>query len=152
MSRPTPVALEALPPAAFHTTTRVMFAHCDPAGIVFTPRFVDMVHGAIELFVPAALGLDYYEVIEQRRVGLGYAHVELDFFAPVFAGESLRFTVLVNGIGGGSVTYVVHGHREQTPVLRATLVMATTDLARHRAMPVPDWLRTPLALYQAACR
>ena len=152
MSRPAPVALEALPPAAFHTVTRVMFAHCDPAGIVFTPRFVEMVHGAIELFVPAALGVDYYAAIEQRRLGLGYAHVEVDFFAPAFAGQELRFTVLVERVGNGSVALVVHGHRGLTPILRASMVVATTDLDEHRAIPVPDWLRSPLAAYQRACR
>ena len=152
MTRPTPVALEALPRAAFQVETKVMFAHCDPAGIVFTPRFVDMAHGAIEEFVPGSLGLDYYDIISKARLGLGYAHVELDFFAPAFAGQTLRFTVLVERVGRGSVAFAVHAHHGDTPVLRAGMIVATTNLDEHRAVPVPDWLRTPLMDYQRSCR
>lgn len=151
MDRPTPLALAALPAAAFHTAMRVMVAHCDVAGIVFTPRFVEMAHAAIELFVPAALGVDYYTTMRERRIGPGYGHVAFDFFTPAFIGDELRFTVLVERIGQGSVTLHVHGHRGVTPVLRAEMVIVTTDLDRHRAVPLPDWLRAPLLSYQKAC-
>lgn len=151
MSRPSPFALAALPAAAFHTTMPVMVAHCDVAGIVFTPRFVEMAHAAIELFVPAALGIDYYTTMRERRIGPGYGHIAFDFFTPAFLGDALRFTVLVERIGHGSVTLHVHVHRGADPVLRAVMVIVTTDLDRHRAVPVPDWLREPLLAYQQAC-
>ena len=102
VTRREPAAASALPRAAWRTTILVRFAHCDPAGIVYYARFFDMMNGAIEDWFSQSLGLDYHAFIGPRRIGLGYAKADADFFAPATMGDRLTFAVLVDRIGGAS--------------------------------------------------
>ena len=142
----------ALPAAVFATPRLIRFSHCDPAGIVYTPRFVDLMNGAVEDFFPGALGLDYYRFIRDERVGLGYAKLDCDFFRPGLMGDQLVFSVVLDRIGGASATFIVHAHRREDEIVRGRLVMVTTSLDEHRAIALPDALRGALFAYQDRCR
>jgi len=150
--RPRPLSAADLPEGAFRIERLVRFSDCDPAGIVYTPRFVDMLSGVIEDFFPQALGLDYYGLLRDERIGLGYARVGVDFMRPGLMGDRLEFAVLVGRIGGASAAFTVHAFREGQEILRGTLVMVTTSLAKHRAIPLPAPLRAALVAYQDRCR
>lgn len=150
--RARPLAYSALPAGAFGAERLIRFSHCDPAGIVYTPRFVDLMNGVIEDFFPQALGLDYYGFIRDERIGLGYAKLDCDFFLPGLMGDQLVFTVLIGRIGGASATFLIHAHRGAEEVLRGRLVMVTTSLTEHRAIPLPAPLRNALIAYQDRCR
>ena len=41
----------------------VRFSHCDPAGIVYFPRFFDMAHAAMEDWFTYGLGHDHAELL-----------------------------------------------------------------------------------------
>ena len=43
-----------LPPFTF--LQKVQFKHCDPAGIVFYPRFIEMINDAVEAMFDEAIG------------------------------------------------------------------------------------------------
>lgn len=150
--RPTPVVAVDMPAGAFRFRRVVRFGDCDPAGIVYTPRFVDMLNEALEAFFPGALGLDYYGLIRDEKVGLGYARIGCDFLRPGLLGEALDFTVRVGRISRASCVFVLHAHREETEVMRGTLVMVTTSLVSHRAISLPPTLRAALVAYQDRCR
>ncbi len=142
----------ALPAGAFRRRQKVEFRHCDPAGIVFTPRFIEMLHGAVESLYPERLRIDYYALVRDRRLGLGYAHLEVDFLRTASLGDLLDFTVLVQRIGGASIRFAVLAHRGEAPILRSELVSVTTDLDRHKACPIPPDIRAALERYQEACQ
>jgi 4-hydroxybenzoyl-CoA thioesterase len=149
--RPTPVAASDLPPSAFRTERRIRFSDCDPAGIAYTPRIVDLMNGAIEDAFPGRLGQDYHAWIRDQRVGLGYARADCDFLRPFSMGDEIVITVLIAAIGGASATWRLHLHRGEDEVARGELVMVTTDLDRHRVIPVPPILREAFRAYQADC-
>jgi 4-hydroxybenzoyl-CoA thioesterase len=149
--RAKPLGLSELPASAFRTSGSVRFSDCDPAGIVYTPRFVDMMNGAIEDFFPGALGLDYHHILRDRRIGLGYASVACDFFAVASMGDPLTFTTLVEHVGGASSHLVVHIHRGETEICRGRFIMVTTSLADHRPFRF-EALRLALTAYQEICR
>ena len=69
-----PLTRAALPPAAFCASVPIRFGQCDPAGIVYTPHYFDICNGVAERFFCEDLGFDYYGLIRERRLGLGYAH------------------------------------------------------------------------------
>ena len=50
------------------TTRRIEWGECDPAGIVFYPRFFAMFDNATTLLFSAALGMTKYRVPEQIRL------------------------------------------------------------------------------------
>jgi acyl-CoA thioesterase FadM len=146
------VAPAALPPGAWRITVPVRFSHCDPAGIVYFPRYFDIINGVVEDWFPGALGFAHHSFIRDRRTGLGPARAEADFFKPGLLGDELVFTVLVEDIGNASLALAVHAHRGDEPVLTARLVIVTTSLERHRAVPIPDDLRAALERYRERCR
>jgi 4-hydroxybenzoyl-CoA thioesterase len=152
MARQEPLRASQLPARAWRTTVTVRFSHCDPAGIVYFPRFFDMINGAVEDWFPDALGFQHHHFIRDRRTGLGPAHAEADFYSPGFLGDELVFTVVVDRIGGASLSLSVHAHRGEEPVLLARLVIVTTSLERHRSIPIPNDLRAALERYQEQCR
>jgi 4-hydroxybenzoyl-CoA thioesterase len=147
-----PLAATMLPAGAWRTVVRVRFSHCDPAGIVYFPRYFDMINGVVEDWFPGALGFAHHHFIRDRRIGLGPAHVEADFMRPGFLGDELVFAVLVDRIGTASLALSVHGHRGDEPVLLVRLVMVTTSLERRCSIPIPEDLRAALRRYRERCR
>ena len=150
--RPVPLHPRYLSDDAWSTPRTVRFSDCDPAGIVYTPRFIDMVNGVIEDFFAGQLRIDYHALIRTDRVGLGYKSVDTDFFEPAFMGDRLSFTVLIEHIGRTSIIFSVHGIREIEEVMRCRLVMVTTSLNTHNAINIPADLRDALAAYRDRCR
>lgn len=149
--RAKPVPASSLPGRAFRTRAPVRFSHCDPAGIVYTPRFVDMMNGAIEDLFPGALDLDYHRIIGEERVGLGYASVTCDFFRTASMGDVLALTPLVEHVGGASCRLTVHIHRDEEEIARGRFVMVTTSLNTHRPLR-HEPVRSAFAAYQERCR
>jgi 4-hydroxybenzoyl-CoA thioesterase len=154
LSRPRlePIPFTALPQGAFQVPRRIRFSDCDPAGIAYTARLVDLMNGAIEDLFPVRLGLSYHAVIRERRVGLGYGRVDCDFFLPAQMGDAMVMSVLVDRVGSGSIAWRVHLHRGDDEVARGQLVTVTTSLDTHKAMPMPDWLREPIEAYRRDCQ
>ena len=58
---------------------RVGFGDCDPAGIVYFPRFFHFFHEAMETWFDEVLGLPYAEMIGGRGLGFPAVHTEADF-------------------------------------------------------------------------
>ncbi len=145
-------AAAPIPARAWRTPVKIRFSHCDPAGIVYFPRYFDIFNGVVEDWFPGALGLEYRAFIRDRRIGLGPAHAEADFFKPGLQGDELVFAVLVDRIGNASVTLRLPAMRREELILTARLVIVTTDLHEARAIPLPNDLRAALECYQERCR
>ena len=78
MARFESMTLSELPSGIWRTRLPVRFGSCDPAGIVYTPEYLNLFNGVIEDWYGDALGLPYHELVGTRRTGLGYAHVSAD--------------------------------------------------------------------------
>jgi 4-hydroxybenzoyl-CoA thioesterase len=150
-SRLEPLPADRLPSRAFRATRSIRFSDCDPAGIAYTPRIVDLMNGAIEDAFPGRLGLDYHQLIRDDRLGLGYARVDCDFFRPLAMGDEVVATVLIAAVGGASATWRLHLHLGEQEAARGELVMVTTSLTSHRAVRLPDAVRAAFVRYQADC-
>lgn len=127
----------------WHVDRKIRFSHCDPAGIVFMPRFFELLNGVCEDWF-AAIGHDYKSLIMTRRLGVGYAHASANFRHPVFMGDVLRFTLEIERLGTKSFTLALAAQQQATEILTATLVVVTTDLDTRRSVPIPADLRTAI--------
>jgi 4-hydroxybenzoyl-CoA thioesterase/acyl-CoA thioester hydrolase len=130
----------------------VRFGSCDPAGIVYTPEYLNLFNGVIEDWYGEALGISYHELVGKRRTGLGYAHVSADFATPSSMGDILDVTVIVRGVGRTSLTLTVHAFKGDIERVRSTFVTVTTSLVDHKAIALPDDLRSALNTYQSRCQ
>ncbi len=146
---------------------QVRFGDCDPAGIVYFPRFFDFFHQAMETWF-SAIGFRYDEVILDRKIGFPAVHTEADFRAPSRFGEAIDVELRVRALGRSSVRfgYTVYGPERVTgedgedgqaaqPRLTGATVCVVMDLdpqsPRHRqAMPVPDDLRAAIEAFGVA--
>jgi 4-hydroxybenzoyl-CoA thioesterase len=126
---------------------RIEFNHCDPAGIVFFPRYFEMLNSQVENFFRDALGHPFERIIMAERHSVPTVHFEIDFRQPSRLGELVRFDLWVARLGRSSVDF---RHRAGAPGpdrLSATqrLVWVGPD---GRALPWPDVLRARLAAHQ----
>ena len=123
----------------------IHFSDCDPAGIVFYPQYFVMLNAHIEDWFTEGLGIDYYALVAERRIGLPTVRLEVDFVAVSKMGDRVAIELEVERIGGASLTLRRHitgiaGDRRMT--MRQVLV--TTSLETHRAMELPADLRAAL--------
>ena len=88
----------------FITTRRVRFADCDAAGIVFFPRYFEMLNGVVEDWFAGPLGLSFRELHLNRGASVPTAAVEARFVAPSRLEDELDFALSVTRLGGASCT------------------------------------------------
>ena len=130
---------------SFRQERVIHFSDCDPAGIVFYPQYFVMLNAHIEDWITDGLGVDYYELVAGRRIGLPTVRLEVDFVAVSRMGDRVALDLEVERIGGASLTLRrtisgIGGDRRMT--MRQVLV--TTSLETHRAIELPDDLRAAL--------
>lgn len=152
MPRFTLMRTSDLPPGSWRSLLAIRFGHCDPAGIVYTPQYFHLFNTVLEDWYGQALGISYYELIGSRRTGLGYAHASADFATPARMGDTLEVAVVIEAVGRSSVSLRLHAFRDEIECARATFVTVVTSLIDHRAMLVPDDLRSAFEAYQERCR
>ncbi len=95
----------AAAPGVFIHPVRIGWGHCDPAGIVYFPRFFEMFHDTMERWFSDAIGMPYADVIVGRKVGFPSVHTEADFKAPSEFGDELAIELRVGGLGHKSIVF-----------------------------------------------
>lgn len=86
----------------FTTRRKVRFADCDAAGIVFYPRYFEMLNGVVEDWFAGPLGASFRELHLERHVSVPTAAVEARFLAPSRLEDDLTFSLSVTKLGGAS--------------------------------------------------
>jgi len=126
----------------------VRFGHCDPAGIVFYPRYFEMLNACVEDWFTLGLGVDYAELLGPRRVGMPTVQLNTEFKRVSRMGELLTQTITIVKLGRSSLTLDVRfsgsdGDDDDERVAFQQ-VLVCTSLATHRPIPFPDDLRAAL--------
>lgn len=135
--------------AVFKVDTLIRFGHTDPAGIVFYPRYFEMINNTVEDWFAEALGVSFGELVEQGSKGMPTVRTECDFIRPSRLGDVLTFELTVAKLGRSSVTLQISAKCQGEERLRAltTLVYADYSSPRMRAMPIPAGLRDNMVKY-----
>jgi 4-hydroxybenzoyl-CoA thioesterase len=126
---------------------RIEFSQCDPAGIVFFPRFFEMMNSQVENFFRDVLERPFEQVIMVEGHGVPTARIEIDFRKPARLGEVLRFELTLRAIGRSSldVRHRAFGASGDLTLEAAQrLVWVGADM---RSRPWPEDLRARLAPY-----
>lgn len=134
----------------------VRFGHCDPAGIVYFPRFFELFHDAMETWFAERLGLAYAAVVTGRKIGFPAVHTEADFKSPCALGDEIGVELRVGNLGRSSIglVYAIRGAAGDLRVTGATTsVVMDLDPASagfRRAVKIPDDLRARIEAFAAA--
>ena len=138
-------------PRSYQSEVRVRFADCDPAGIVFYPRYFEMFNGLVEDWFRSELQASFTEIVTRRGWGLPTVHLEANFVAPSRFDETLFATLTVNSLGTSSMglDIVLRGSDKEDRV-RGKVVLVLIDRAAHRAIPWPNDLRARILSFQTS--
>lgn len=132
-----------IPDHAFTQDHKVMFKHCDPAGIVFYPRYFEMMNDRVEEFFDH-IGHGFEQIIQNG--GVPTVQLEAGFPNPSRHGDRLQFALWLTALGRASlsVRIVAHAGDELRMQFRSVLVFVD---AQGRAMAWPENIRGALAPY-----
>ena len=139
----------------FRHLIHARFGDCDPAGIVYFPRFFDWFHQAMEAWFGACLDQPYHQLLQSR--GLPAVHTEADFRSPVRFGDEVAVELRVGRVGGssivldyrvvGSTSGLLHATGSTTCVLMGTRAGEAEHL---QSVPFPDDLRARIERLRAS--
>lgn len=130
----------------------IRFGDCDPAGIVYFPRYFDFFHQAMETWFPARLGFGYDEFVRVRKLGFPAVHSEADFERPSRFGERVEIHLRVTKLGRSSIGfgYEVHGPEGRRATGRSVCVVMDLDPSspgHGTAVPMPEDLRAQIEAF-----
>ncbi len=117
----------------------VRFGECDPAGIVYYPRFFGWFHEAMETWFGDALGHPYEELILGRKVGFPAAHTSCDYKSPCAFGQRVGVEVRVARVGTTSVDlrFTVRGSGDGVIRAEGRTVVVHVDMDSES----PTWMQ-----------
>jgi 4-hydroxybenzoyl-CoA thioesterase len=90
---------------AFVLSQKVLFKHCDPAGIVFYPRYFEMMNDAVEAYFERIVGMPFEAL--HRTHAVPTVAIATEFRAPSRHGDALDLTVVPTRVGATSAALTV---------------------------------------------
>jgi 4-hydroxybenzoyl-CoA thioesterase len=129
----------------FEREQTVRFGHCDPAGIVFYPRYFEMLNELVEDWFAHSLGIPFAQLINERRIGMPTAQLDTRFKRISRFGDRLRQRIRIERIGGSSIQLAIRfdGEDEECRV-EFDQVLVCTSLETHSPQALPADLRAAL--------
>jgi 4-hydroxybenzoyl-CoA thioesterase len=71
-------------------TVRIEWGHCDPAGIIFYPRYFEIFDASTALLFEAALGMTKFEMLKRLGLaGIPLVRTRAKFFKPTRFGDDV---------------------------------------------------------------
>jgi len=132
-------------PRLFQRPHRIRFSECDPAGIVFYPQYFVLFNDLMEAWIDEILSMGFAAYIIDQRWGLPTVRLEADFKAVSRMGDDVLLSLRVLKVGGRSLTLALDCTSVAGELRMQVLqTVVCTDLALHRAIPVPWPLRVAL--------
>ena len=132
----------------FSREIKIRFQHCDPAGIVFYPRYFEMLNQMVEDWFEEALGTSFQALHVEQNLGVPTVRVECDFIAATRIGEVLRFDLRLVNIGRKSFKFVISASEQQEERLRASLTLVCVGLGETlQSEEIPTSLRSRMEPY-----
>jgi len=128
----------------------ILFSHCDPAGIVYFPRFFDLLHRAMEDWFTFGLEERFADFIVKKRLGIPTVGTQVDFAGPARFGDLLRIDLRVLKLGRSSIELGIDAFVGEQPCFKARHTVCCFSQDTFKAVPIPDDLRGRMEAYVVA--
>ena len=127
------------------------FKHCDPAGIVFYPRYTEMLHDTVEHWFNHGLKIGFYNLHMNHGMGIPMANLQVDFRIPSKLGDQLTSRLVVQRIGRSSMQMQVriYGPDEALRV-EGILTVVWVSVEQTRPIEVPEAFKELILPYMEA--
>ena len=134
----------------FNVEYPILFSHCDPAGIVYFPRFFDLLHRAMEDWFTFGLEERFADFIMKKRLGIPTVGTKVDFVGPARFGDLLRIELRVARLGSSSIELLIDSFVEDRPCFKARHTICVFSSETYKAVPIPDEVRQRMEPYVVA--
>jgi 4-hydroxybenzoyl-CoA thioesterase len=131
----------------YRRQNQIEFNHCDPAGIVFYPRYFEMVNSVVENFFAEVAGHPFAAMMAAGQ-GVPTAQLETRFLAPSRLGERLEWSLQVVRVGGASLALALEARGGAE--LRLTCALTVVFVTGGRPTPWPAEVRARLDRFKEA--
>jgi 4-hydroxybenzoyl-CoA thioesterase len=125
----------------------ILFSHCDPAGIVYFPRFFDLLHRAMEDWFTFGLEERFADFIMKKRLGIPTVGTKVDFVGPARFGDLLRIELRVARLGSSSIELIIDSFVADRPCFKARHTICVFSSETYKAVPIPEEIRQRMELY-----
>ena len=130
----------------YHRQIRVEFNHCDPAGIVFFPRYYEMANSVVENFFREEVDYPYHRMMDED-FGAPTVKIDTEFSAPSRLGDLLDWSLVVTKVGNSSATFRLTATGDDQLRLTTTHTLVWID-PQGKATRWPDTIRQKLIVFQ----
>ena len=135
----------------FEARITVRFQHCDPAGIVYFPRWYEMLNEVVERWFDEALGCDFRTLHGPMHSAIPAISTNAEYKSPGLLGETVTWRLWLTRLGGSSIGMRIVAIGEDGRE-RATFdhVRVFADLGPPpKAQRVPEELRAKMEVFVA---
>jgi 4-hydroxybenzoyl-CoA thioesterase len=123
------------PVEVYRRPFKVMFQHCDPAGIVFYPRYFEMVNATVEDFFEEAVGVSFAAMHGERSFGIPAAQAGARFLRPSRLGDTLDVRLAIARLGRSALDLRITALGPDGPRVEADLTIVHVDRPALRPSP-----------------
>lgn len=132
---------------AFSAQITVRFNHVDAAGIVFYPRYYEMLNELVERWLDEGLGTSFREIHLEQKIGLPARRISVEFLKASKLGDKLTFQLRLAKIGRSSLELDVVCLCDGETRLKADMVLVCVSLSPFNAIAIPTALRERMAAF-----
>jgi len=129
---------------SWKTSRLVEFQHCDPAGIVFYPRYFEMINSVIEEFFRTHLDYSFAPMHFRDRRGVPTVKLAVEFSHPSRLEDLLTFEINVKHVGKSSLKLDIHCASGPETRFHAQSTLVRTDLDTGKSDPWPENVKSRL--------
>jgi 4-hydroxybenzoyl-CoA thioesterase len=121
----------------FTLQQKVRFQHCDPAGIVFYPRYFEMINATVEEWFAQRLGVPFETLHGSLGAAVPTVSLTVEFHAPSRHGDILEFRLRPTRIGRSSVGLSIEAYcgAEKRVSMESTLVFTSKGASNPDSWP-----------------
>ena len=126
---------------------KVKFKHCDTAGIVFYPRYFEMLNDTIEDWFEV-LGLPFCE-LHSSNTGVPMVNIECNFKKPSYLGDVLKKELSIIKLGKSSCTLKIEfiGKKDESLRVEFFCTIVNIDLAKKTSNFWSDEIKNKMNKY-----
>ncbi|WP_312420406.1 thioesterase family protein [Shinella sp.] len=124
----------------------IRFQHCDPAGIVFYPRYVEMINATIEDWFAEAIGFDFAKIHIEMQSAIPVVSLQVDFRGPSRLGDLLQLNLDVERLGTSSIHLSISASVSEDVKFDARISLVHISKEDYRPRPWPDAMRHAISL------
>jgi len=133
--------------ASFEITYQVRFADTDQAGIVFYPRYFEMINLVVEEWFAKGLGYPWGAMIREHNLCTPTVHLDADFIAPSFFEDKLKFTLAIEQLGRTSCSVLISASCKDEKRLSAKIVLVFVNISNYKAHPFFDDMKEKMKTF-----